>query len=78
MTTKLQAKAIKTEIAQLKKDNRTDSVQANKTTDALIREINKLKKEITKKDTEIYRQRARFEKREDQRNKRIAILEGRL
>lgn len=71
MTTKLQAKAIKAEIRTLNADIRADEKQTHKAIAAIDREVTKLEK---KRASLIDQCDARTEKRE----KRVAILEGRL
>ncbi len=71
MTTKLQAKAIKAEIRTLNADIRADEKNTHKAVQAIDREVLKLEK---KRTVLIDQCDARIEKRE----KRVAILEGRL
>lgn len=71
MTTKLQAKQIKSEIRTLSADIKSDDKKTGAAVQAIDREINKLKK---KRETLLIQCDARCEKR----SKRMAILQGRL
>jgi hypothetical protein len=71
MTTKLQAKAIKAEIRKLERETRADTATTSKAITAIKRQIAALAKE---KERLIAAESSRIGKRD----KRIAILNGRL
>ncbi len=71
MTTKLQAKHIKTEIKTLERENRTDTAASKKEVKSLDRQVASL---LKKRERLVAGYSARTEKRD----KRIAILTGRL